>query len=418
MISCWSRLEKIFNYLLIFLLPTQLALHFWPPFAFVFGTRVDYLAPSIYLTDVLFLALFINWAHSSYRKFFEIARKHKNYLFIFFLLAVLNIVFSSSISPSIYKWLKLLELIVFGFYVWARPEIFKSKAFFTTLFYSLIFFSVIGIGQFVFGKTLGGPLYYFGERSFDISTPGIALVTILGRNFLRAYSTFSHPNSLAGYLGAGLLILLHSYSKKGFVMKLLGIAIICLAFVLTFSLSAFIGIGVCLVFVILIRKKKFNKNNVILFPTAILLISLALPFVSKIALQGKINFSQSVNQRLEMSLTAGKFISQKFFTGEGLNTFVINGSKSGYLGYYLWLLQPVHNTVLLIFSEVGILGLLLFFWMAVKSFGRALSLNNKIFLLVLAFILTTGLFDHYWFTLQQNMLLFALIFGKIFQEKI
>jgi O-antigen ligase len=277
---------------------------------------------------------------------------------------------------------------------------------------------VIGIGQFVFGKTLGGPLYYFGERSFNISTPGIALVTIFGRNFLRVYSTFSHPNSLAGYLGVGILILLHTYSKKEFVRKLLGIMLICLAFLLTFSLSAFIGIGVCLVFLILIRKKKFNKKNVILFPVVILLISLALPFFSKIALQSKINFSQSVNQRLKMSLAAGKFISQKFFAGQGLNTFVINGSKSGYLGYYLWLLQPVHNTVLLIFSEVGILGLLLFFWMAVKSFGRALLLNNKSFILVLAFILTTGLFDHYWFTLQQNMLLFALIFGKIFQEKI
>ena len=413
MISRWDRLEKYLNYLLVFLLPTQLAQHFWPSFAFVFGTRVDYLAPSIYLTDVLFLVIFLPWAAGSYKKIFGFIWKYKYYIFPFFLLAILNTAFSSSVSPTIYKWVKLSELIAFGFYVWARPEIFKSKAFFTTLFYSLVFFSVIGILQFVFAGTLGGPLYYLGERSFNISTPGIALVTIFGRIFMRTYSTFSHPNSLAGFLGGGGLILLSKYSREDFLKKILGIVIICLAFVLTFSLSALVGVAACALTYILVRKKLLNKKNIILIPTAIFLISLSLPFLSKIALQSKVNFPQNINQRLEMSLVAGKFISQKFFIGGGLNTFVINGAKSGYLGYYLWLLQPVHNTELLLFSEVGVFGVLLFYLLMVKSFRRAWSLNNVAFLLALIFILTTGLFDHYWFTLQQNMLLFALILGNL-----
>ena len=131
MISCWVRLEKFLNYLLIFLLPTQLALHFWPPTSFVFGVRVDYLAPSIYLTDILFLTLFIIWVRSHYKKFFEFTRENKIYILLFISLAVLNTAFSTSVFPSIYKWIKLLELVIFYYYVRERHDIFSSKAIFS-----------------------------------------------------------------------------------------------------------------------------------------------------------------------------------------------------------------------------------------------------------------------------------------------
>ena len=54
--------EDFFFVLLIFLIPSQLAYHFWPNWAFVGGVRVDYFAPTIYLTDILIvviLALFV-----------------------------------------------------------------------------------------------------------------------------------------------------------------------------------------------------------------------------------------------------------------------------------------------------------------------------------------------------------------------
>jgi hypothetical protein len=55
---------------------------------------------------------------------------------------------------------------------------------------SVVFFGLIGILQFVFQKTLGGALYLFGERSFNASTPGIALFSFQGKDYLRAYSLF------------------------------------------------------------------------------------------------------------------------------------------------------------------------------------------------------------------------------------
>ncbi len=412
MISCWVRLEKYLNYLLIFLLPTQLALHFWPPTAFVFGIRVDYLAPSIYLTDALFLTLFVIWMRSYHKIFLETVEKNKIYIFLFIFLAVVNIAFSTSVFPSVYKWLKLSELVIFYFYVRVRSDIFKSKTLIATLFYSLIFFSVIGIFQFILRRTLGGPFYLLGERSFNVSTPGIALTQILGRNFMRAYSTFSHPNSFAGYLGLGLLVISFTYSQKELVKRILGITIVFIAFLLTFSLSSVVGIIACGILYMLIRRKYFRTGALVFIPSVFLLISLVLPFVSAKYFSNKFNYPSNIIQRLDLSSIAGSMISEKFWQGEGLNTFVINETKIPYAGSFLWILQPVHNIFLLIFSETGIIGLSFVYFLLVKTNRKAFLLNDKIIFLALVFVLTTGLVDHYWFTLQQNMFLLAFVLGN------
>src|SRR5438105_4334390 len=48
-----------FIFLLLFLLPTQLGKHFWPEFSFVQGLRIDYLSPTLYVTDMLVGILFV-----------------------------------------------------------------------------------------------------------------------------------------------------------------------------------------------------------------------------------------------------------------------------------------------------------------------------------------------------------------------
>jgi O-antigen ligase len=260
-------------------------------------------------------------------------------------------------------------------------------------------------------------LYLLGERSFNISTPGIALTQILGRSFMRAYSTFSHPNSFAGYLGLGLLVLFPAYSKKELIRKIWGILIIFIAFILTFSLSAVIGVIVCGVLFLLINKKFFNTKKIIFFPAAFLLISLALPFASNIALKTRPNLPENISQRFDLSSAAGSMISAKFLLGEGLNTFVINEPKINYLGTYLWTLQPVHNIFLLIFSETGIVGLSFFYFLLIKLTKKSLLFSDTAFYLSLVFILTSGLFDHYWFTLQQNMFLAVFVLANSLREE-
>jgi hypothetical protein len=415
-IDWYIKKEKLLNCLLVFLLPTQLALHFWPPSAFVFGIRVDYLAPSIYLTDVLFITLFILWVVREKLTFLSWLKKNRFYMAIFLALAILNICFSISFIASLYKWMKIAEMALFSYYVWIRRDIFESDAIFTSLYLSLIFFSLIGIAQFLKGGALGGIMYFLGERTFNLSTPGIALVGLSGEKFLRAYSTLPHPNALAGFLGAGILILTGPYLKKIKSKKNIGIVIILICFILTFSLSAFVAVLFCTGFYLIILKKMLSKTHIPLIVLLFLLVSLILPAISKGLLGSGITLNDTIGQRLELALVSGKIISGRFWIGIGLNTFIIDEAKTVVINSPLWLLQPVHNIYLLVMSEVGIAGIIFLYFLFVKILKETFTRRAGIFLAII-FILTSGLFDHYWFTLQQNMLLAAFIFGNSFRAK-
>jgi O-antigen ligase len=94
-------------------------------------------------------------------------------------------------------------------------------------------------------------------------------------------------------------------------------------------------------------------------------------------------------------------IKENFFIGVGLNNFIPNLVR--YSGSFInsWELQPVHNIFLLVFSETGVVGFLAFI---VLLFA---SLTTYHYALIS--ILITGMADHYWLTLQQNMLLFTYV---------
>ena len=55
------KLYQLLFSLLILLLPTQLGRHFWPSYSFVFGLKVDYLSPTLYLTDIFLVLTLIAW---------------------------------------------------------------------------------------------------------------------------------------------------------------------------------------------------------------------------------------------------------------------------------------------------------------------------------------------------------------------
>ena len=104
-----------------------------------------------------------------------------------------------------------------------------------------------------------------------------------------------------------------------------------------------------------------------------------------------------MTHRIELIQSAFKIIKENFWFGVGLNNFIPNLVKVSNTFLNSWELQPVHNIFLLVFSETGIFGLIAF-----------ISLFININLPLLA-ILLTGLNDHYWLTLQQNLLLFTYV---------
>ncbi|MEK7073923.1 MAG: hypothetical protein AAB960_01180, partial [Patescibacteria group bacterium] len=43
------------------MLPTQLGWHMWPTWAYILGRKVDYLSPTVFLTDIILVALLAAW---------------------------------------------------------------------------------------------------------------------------------------------------------------------------------------------------------------------------------------------------------------------------------------------------------------------------------------------------------------------
>lgn len=416
MIRYLKAIEKYLIIFLLFLLPTQLAYHFWPGWAFVFGIRIDLLSPSIYLTDLLIILIFLLKVVTEGRKFFQIPPKYKIFWQAVIILIAVNCIYSTSAGVSLNKWFKALELVFLGIYFYKQQAL-KLSSIVYTLFYSSIFFSVIGITQFVKGGTIGGILYYLGERAFSQSTPGIALVSLNGAEYLRAYSTFSHPNSLAGFLGAAILFILLSGKLKRNTFNLLGILVVLTCFILTFSLSAYLGIFVAFAYYLFSKNKKHFGSIVNISILLFILVSLLLPVFSPWIFSNFSSIGQNISQRLDLAFISGQMIAQKFLTGEGLGTFIVNIPMYKGVFTYSWLLQPVHNIFLLVFAEIGIFGLLAFTYILFKAVSVLLKDKRIYLLLSLIFILFTGLFDHYTLTLQQNILLFSVFIGISFHAK-
>jgi O-antigen ligase len=237
---------------------------------------------------------------------------------------------------------------------------------------------------------------------------------LFGRNYLRIYSTFSHPNSFAGFLGVSIIFLITNYLKKINPYKFVGLSVILLAFILTFSLSAYVAMALCLFMYFVLNMHKVNVKWTNVFLVLIFLVSFLFSIFSKPILDSGISLSKSFNERLDMGNVAGKIFSEKWVTGTGLNTFIVNEVSFASADKGVWLLQPVHNIFLLIISETGILGAVLLFYLI--SFTFAKNSNNTWGILVIFFVLITGLFDHYWFTIQQNMLLSSLLLGISFRK--
>lgn len=395
-------------------MPSQLALHLWPASAFVYGIRVDYLSPAIYFTDILLIALFSIWITNDFKTFKGYLFKYKFWILLALIFILFNIIQSSFFAPTIFRWVKLVEIFLFAFYFSKRGAILSSNIIYKALLLSTLFVSLIGIAQFVVGHTIGGPLYLLGERSFNISTPGIALSNIFGRVVLRSYSTFPHPNVFAGYLSVMLILLTTWYFKINKPEKY-WLLIPFVALVLTFSFSAVICLlGIC-IYVLIHVKNKFDAKKSGILLSALFVVSIISPLFFGLNIFNNFKFPNNLSERITLSKIAGSLSTKRPLLGNGLNTFIVKETEGDSNLISSWLLQPVHNIYLLVFSEMGIVGLVFLFCILFKIMRS--PVRHESFKLALVYILLTGLFDHYWLTLQQTNILLAFVAGKILSER-
>lgn len=426
----WHRYPILFSnfifYLLILLLPTQFGKHFWPPFAFVSGVRVDYLSPTLYFTDILIILLFILCVKKIYLNL-----KSVNHLFlvICFLFLILNIYFAQNPLSAAYGLLKLLEVIFFGWYVATHVNKKNIKTIALLFCFPLLFESLLAIGQFFHQGSLNSIFYFFGERTFTGQTQGIANTSLNGELKLRPYGTFPHPNVLAGYLTVAMAIVISNFQfsrEAGSRMKtiigtnfkkIFNILTLLLGTIALFLTMSRVAILLWVVFLTIFLLKNYFKKSKHILVALVCICSigsiLALsPLGSRFT-----SFSlgdEAVTQRAFLMEQATTMISAHPLFGVGLhNFFYYLPPASMWQNPYL-LLQPVHNIYLLIAAETGLIGLGLFLYFIFLTYKRLQSkkfiIHNSYFI-ILSIVLTLGLFDHYFLTLQQGQLLFAFVLG-------
>lgn len=408
-----KNLEALLFFAIILLIPTQLAIHFWPNTSLVFGIRIDYLSPTIYLTDVVLVVLLGVWFLLDIKFIQSVFVKRKKQLLYFSLFVITNIIVSTAPSITLIKWAKLFELFMFALYVARRFKNFEKNRVVILIVLSLVVVSLIGISQFFLGRTIGGPFYFLGERSFTLSTPGIALVQLGGVDYLRAYSIFPHPNALAGYIVVTVFLLLSMGVKKSnFTQWCFVLFVLCLF--LSFSLSSLIGLLITLLVYGVLKNKTLTYRTAQYFITLAILTSLLMPLVSKLLINNNFTFPSNVLERMVLSISSEELISEHFLLGVGLNQFIPNLQTNTIGNGMSLILQPVHNIFLLLASEIGVIGLVLV-TLLFGQLSRVLIKSNNVFLiLIFVFVLVSGFFDHYWLTINQNLLLLSLVVGYMF----
>ncbi len=412
MTAIWLSKQKL-NILLFFLfvvsLPTQLSYHFWPDWSLVAGLRVDYFAPTVMISDILALGLFVIYtSHLKIEELKQIKLKALKYWFIVLGVTIfifLNTTLSINVFESMYRWLKVLEFSFVGFWVYKHKELagkYLPRALLVGLIYSLF----LGSGQIILGKTIGGVFYLLGERTFSVSTPGIALVNLFGENYLRGYASFAHPNVLAGFSLVSLFLILELEKRKEF--RRLGSVVAVLNILISFSLGAVVGLTVCLLVYFLKLYKPLShvyKQIILCF----LLVSIVLMPAAEVVVNSGIKMAESVGKRLELATIAGESFASSPLLGVGEGNF-ISYIPTSTIQNNLWFLQPVHNIFLLTLSEGGVVGAGLFIGIL---FGIKIRKNPTNLVIILP-ILITGLFDHYWLTINPTAFLFAIVVGILF----
>ena len=414
-------MHRLSLFLLVFFLPFQLGLHFWPSSSFLIGLPLDYLSPVIYLTDI-FLLFYLLTSLPLLQKVF----KNKNIRYITFALiltSLFNITFSLSPFTSSWAWIKVFSYYLFLISLTQEKNLLQHLRLPLLLSTSIII--LLQFLQFFNQSSLQGIFYFLGERHFNLTTPFIAKINLFSSQFIRPYSTFSHPNSLAGYL-----LLIFAFSQIYFPSLYLLIPLF-LSIILTFSKISIFALFLSLLpsllfpfFIVLSFILSFYPFLISLLPPSFLYSSffLSLPVF--------------ISQRLILSRPVINIFKQNFLTGTGLRSYLFslpqNLSPSSLLPTNL---QPIHSLTTLSLLEIGFPSLFIFCLFSLHLFKKNLSSkrpspskpklfslsklklslsSKKLLLSTLLIVFLTGSVDHYWWTLPQNQLILALLFAIIF----
>ncbi len=396
------RASDGFFLLTLALIPVQLGKFFFFSDSYVLGIPIDYLALTVYLIDFPLIGYLLTFSlenlSSGRHGFRNLARDYRAerdlilvWSILILYLAIDTIFFAEIKSLSFIFLARFLTVSLFGIYaVKTLKNRNLAKISIFVLAFSASLQALIVLGQFILQRSLG--LWILGERAFDTSTVGIAHIQLFGRQLLRPYGTFPHPNVAAAF---SLLVFIIIDSQRSLVRKrtvgLFTLIILPISLTVTYSKSA---IFLLLVYLVTRLKKIPLVAAIAALVAAIFTVIRSLP-ETQLA---------SISERIVLIGVAVDIFVRNPLFGAGSFNFIPQLALQNLTGAnQIRLLQPVHNVFLLILAENGFLGLVIFILLLLTILKRV---NTKAKILLFISLMVFASFDHFLWTLNQGRLLF------------
>jgi len=418
-----ERVLRSMHVLAIGLLPISLCFWIYQPIFEMPHDRVyfTYSDALFYFSDAVALLAIIAWALVKIIRVSHLKLPVSPFLILLaslFLLSTFSLFWSRDWRVSLYISLHLgfIFLLILSLREWLAA--WKTAMF--GLCAALSIEIIIGLIGFAFQSTAFlQPLDMKWPGILNPQATGASVVPLAnGLRILRAYGTLPHPNILGGLtflsvLGPASLFLI---KPKPNYLALLLFSLGILLLGLTFSRSAWLAM-IAFILIIIWKSKYLNRKRVILFLTAstMTFILTLLPYRELVRARTTDTTSHSeafsLIGRAWLTTEALQMIREHPLTGVGTGSFIIELSQRAGEGYVI---EPVHNLLLLAGSELGIFGLLLtisLFICIALSMYKAQRPEAILAGATVAGLGVISLFDHYLWTVAPGRVLLGLALG-------
>ena len=402
-------------YLFIILLPWQTRWIFKD--VSINGGVFEYGRLSLYASEIILLViLFLGLIRF---------RNSKTYFWIGWLAvwSALTILWSEEKILASYGWLKLAEGISL---FWLINQQKHRQGLSFSLIISGLIQAAFGIYQFL-NQGIVGANKWLGLAMINSEAAGTSVIEFLDQRWLRAYGSLPHPNILGGFLAVCLLVLVIKLVKEQQVNKhlryfyWLAAIITFFGLITTFSRSAWLGFGLTFISLLvyhLVKKIKERRSTVLSLTAVFIIISLVFLIVFPYQLiTGRIKSDsrleqKSLAERQVVYEQFGSVIKGHWYQGTGPGNYLMAVRElQPDLAWYDY--QPVHDSGLLTFAELGVIGLILFILVIIY----VLRNKSDYWPLVIA-ILVIGLFDHYFRSLYFGIILWWLVMALAYRPKL
>jgi O-antigen ligase len=320
--------------------------------------------------------------------------------------------------PSIAQNAALQRAIVTGFALACAMNPPRLRHVLLVLAGSMLLHGLFGGWQVAQQGSIGFP----GEVPLNPALSGVGVIEADGVRWLRPYGFLPHPNILAGVLAAGLLavapFLLRDNNQTRYVAWAVWlIGLWCL--LLTFSRGAWLGFGAGLLSgLILLRHtahlwRKWLPVIALSLVAAAGFVALYQPFlIARTTIADENTEMRSIADRVVFNRIATETIALEPVHGVGAGNFPwVASYYIHYVTDYDLEGDNVHNIYLTLWTELGLVGLMLFLIALIAGLLAALRRitdastgqteeRAALFAVVVAFLLI-GLVDHYPITLVQ-----------------